>query len=75
MKSQIKGQQFQIKLQIPQPKAVSDISNFPKSMKTVDLKAIQTVAEGKQKQSLWIQTILGKIKIKRRVQNFKNLGK
>ena len=36
-KSQIKGQQFQIKLQIPQPKAVSDIRNFLKSMKTIDL--------------------------------------
>ena len=49
MKSQIKGQQFQIKLQIPQPKAVSDISNFPKSMKTVDLKTIQTCSRGKTK--------------------------
>ena len=46
---QIKGQHFQIKLQIPQPKAVSDISNFPKSMKTVDLKTIQTCSRGKTK--------------------------
>ena len=65
---------FQTKLQFPQPKAVSDISNFPKSMKTVNLKTIQTCSGGKTKQSSWIQTILGKIKIKR-VQNFKNLGK
>ena len=44
-------------------------------MKTVDLKTIQTCSRGKTKQSSWIQTILGKIKINRRVQNFKNLGK
>ena len=49
MKSQIKGQQFQTKLQIPQPKAVSDISNFLKSMKIVDLKTIQTCSRGKTK--------------------------
>ena len=49
---------------------------FLKSMKAVDLKKqSKLVAEGRQKQSSWIQTILGKIKIKRRVQNFKNLGK
>ena len=64
MKSQIKQQQIQTKLQIPQPKAVSDISNFLKSMKTVDLKTIQTCSRGKTKQSSWIQTILGKIKLK-----------
>ena len=40
---------------------VSDISNLPKTMKTVDLTTIQT--------------ILGKIKFKRRVQNFKIFGK
>ena len=51
-KSQIKGQQFQIKLQIPQPKAVSDISNFPKSTKTVDLKTIQTCSRGETKTEL-----------------------
>ena len=45
-------------------------------MKAVDLKKqSKLVAEGRQKQSAWIQAILGKIKIKRRVQNFKNLGK
>ena len=45
-------------------------------MKAVDLKKqSKIVAEGIQKQSSWIQTILGKIKIKRRVQIFKNLGK
>ena len=61
---------FQTKLQIPQPKAVSDISNFLKSMKTVTLKIVQTCSGGKKNHSSWIQTILGKIKIKRRVQNF-----
>ena len=66
---------FQTKLQIPQPKAVSDISNFPKSMKTVNLKTVQTCSRGKKKTSSRIQRILGKIKIKRRVQNFENLGK
>ena len=40
---------FQTKLQIPQPKTVSDISHFSKSMKTVNLKTIQLVVEGKQK--------------------------
>ena len=40
---------FQNKLQIPQPKAISDISNFLKSMKTVDLKTIQTSSRGKKK--------------------------
>ena len=64
-----------MKLQIQQPKEVLDISNFPKSMKIVDLKTIQTCSRGKQKQISWSQMILGKIKIKRRVQNFKNLGK
>ena len=49
MKSQIKRQQFQIKIQTPQPKAVSDISNFPKSMITIDLKTIQTCSRGKTK--------------------------
>ena len=33
-------------------------------MKTVDLKTIQTCSRGKTKQSSWIQTILGKIKLK-----------
>ena len=61
---QIKGQHFQIKLQIPQPKAVSDINNFPKSMKTVDLKT-EFMDPNNFRQD----------KIKRRVQNFKNLGK
>ena len=40
---------FQTKLQIPQPKAVSDISNFLKSMKTVNLKTVQTCSGGKTK--------------------------
>ena len=40
---------FQTKLQVPQPKAVSDISNFPKSMKTVNLKTVQTCSRGKTK--------------------------
>ena len=40
---------FQTKLQIPQPKAVSDISNFPKSMKIVNLKTVQTCSRGKTK--------------------------
>ena len=45
-------------------------------MKAIDVKKqSKLVAEGIQKQSSWIQTILGKIKIKRRVQNLKNLGK
>ena len=48
-KSQIKGQQFQIKLQTPQPKSVSDISNFLKIKKTVDFKTIQTYSRGKTK--------------------------
>ena len=40
---------FQTKLQVPQPKAVSDISNFLKSMKTVNLKTVQTCSRGKTK--------------------------
>ena len=40
---------FQTKLQIPQPKAVPDISNFLKSMKTVNLKTVQTCSRGKTK--------------------------
>ena len=40
---------FQTKLQIPQPKAVSDITNFSKSMKTVNLKTVQTCSGGKTK--------------------------
>ena len=45
-------------------------------MKANDLKKqSKLVAEGIQKQSSWIQTILGKIKIKRTVQNFKKIGR
>ena len=40
---------FQTKLQIRQPKAVSDISNFQKSMKIVKLKTVQTCSRGKTK--------------------------
>ena len=40
---------FHTKLQIPQPKAVSDISNFPESMNTVNLKTVQTCSRGKNK--------------------------
>ena len=40
---------FQTKLQIPQPKAVSDVSNFSKSMKTVNLKIGQNCSRGKTK--------------------------
>ena len=65
---------FQTKLQVPQPKADSDISNFPKSMKTVTLITVQTCSRGKTKTEFMDPTILGKIKIKRRVQNFENLG-
>ena len=42
-----------------------------KHEKQLTSKQSKLVAEGKQKQSSWIQTILGKIKIKSRVQNFK----
>ena len=45
-------------------------------MKRVNLKKrSKLVAKGKQKDSSLIQTILGKIEINKRVQNFKNLGK
>ena len=60
---------------MPQPKAVSDISNFLKSMKTVDLKTIQTCNKGKTKQSSWIETILGKINLKGGSKNFQKYGK
>ena len=52
MKSWIKGQQFQMKVQIRQPKEVLDISNFPKTLKTVNLKTAQTCSEGKTKTKL-----------------------
>ena len=39
----------QTKLQVPQPKAISDISNFPKSVKTLNLKTVQTCSRGKTK--------------------------
>ena len=66
---------FQTRLQVPQPKAASDISNFPKNMKTVTLITVQTCSRGKTKTEFTDSSNLGKIKIKRRVQNFKNLGK
>ena len=58
---------FQTKLQVPQPKAASNISNFPKSMKTVTLIIVQTCSRGETKIEFMDPTILGKIKNKRRV--------
>ena len=43
---------LQTKLQIPQPKAVSDISNFLESMKIVNLKTVQICSREKTKTKL-----------------------
>ena len=55
---------FQTKLQVPQPKAASNLSNFPKSMKTVTLITVQTSSRGKTKTEFMDPMILGKIKIR-----------
>ena len=48
-KSQIKRETSEIQSSNSTAQTVSDISNFPKSMKTVDLKTIQTCSRGKTK--------------------------
>ena len=57
------------------PKQFQTQGIFRKAWKQSTSKQSKIVVEGRQQQSSWIQTILGKITIKRRVQNFKNLGK
>ena len=72
-KLQIKQETSEIQSSNSAAQIVSDISNFPKIMKTVTLITIQTCSRGKTKTEFMDPNNFRQDK--RRVQTFKNLGK